>query len=167
MNGNEVPRDRLDLKDDPEVLSPLIVDSPLYACATAVTVLGFVAHADLELEIDAVPLAPTPGGFPDPAGFTFTALPALVAGQVVRARQTVAGVMSAWSQPVTVGDHTQDFPAGPPRPQIEPAPVFECGARTGVSNLLTGSNVWINADGAEVGRVNGAKEHQGINVTPD
>ena len=64
-------------------------------------------------------------------------------------------------------DHTQDYPDGPPRPRIDPAPVYQCGSRTGVSNLLTGCDVWITADAVEVGRVKGAAQHQGVNVTPD
>jgi hypothetical protein len=167
VGEDEIPIERLKLRDDPSILSPPIVAFPLYACATAVTVLSFVPHAELELEIAGTSLPVEPAGFPDPDGFTFTGIAALVAGQVVRARQTFGGATSDWSQPVTVGDHTADYPAGPPRPEINPEPVYECGSRTGVRNLLIGSNVWITADGTEVGRVDGAKEHQGVNVNPD
>lgn len=167
MGENEIPRERLKLRDDPSILSPPIVVSPLYACATAVTVLGFVPHAELELEIAGGALPPEPAGFSDPDGFTFTGIGALVAGQVVRARQAFGGATSDWSQPVTVRDHTVDYPAGPPRPEINPEPVYQCGSRTGVRNLLIGCNVWITADGTEVGRVDGAKEHQGVDVNPD
>jgi hypothetical protein len=167
MANGEVPRDRLDLKDNREILSPPIVKEPLYACATAVTVIGFVPHAELELEIAGVALPRRQAGFPDPHGFTFTGLTPLTANQVVRARQFVNGIPSGWSAPVTVRKYTEDFPAGPPRPEINPAPVFECGSRTGVSNLLTGCNVWIEADAVEVGRVDGARDHQGVNVNPD
>jgi hypothetical protein len=38
--------------------------------------------------------------------------------------------------------HWVDFPAGPPRPQINRATGYGCGVRTGVGNLLMGSNVW-------------------------
>ncbi len=167
MDKDTVSRDRLDLRDDPAVISPPIVHSPIYACATAVTVLGFIPHADLELEIAGATLPPRAGGFPNPDGFTFTGIGPLAAPQTVRARQIFGGTTSGWSQPVVVRDHTQDFPAGPPRPEINPEPVFRCGSRTGVRNLLTGCNVWITADGTEAGRVNGAREHQGVNVNPD
>ena len=63
-------------------------------------------------------------------------------------------------------DHTVEFPAGPPRPGINPAPVYKCGVRTGVGNLLVGSDVWITADAVEVGRVKGAASQQGVNVNP-
>jgi hypothetical protein len=65
-----------------------------------------------------------------------------------------------------VRDHILDYPGGPPRPIVKPAPVFKCGVRTGVGNLLSGGNVWITADGAEVGRVNGCAQQQGVNVAP-
>jgi hypothetical protein len=167
MADGEMLRDRLGLQDNREILSPPIVKSPLYACATAVIVLGFVAHAELELEIGGSTLPRKQAGSPDPDGFIFTGLAVLSAPQIVRARQFVDGIPSNWSQPVTVRNYTADFPAGPPRPEINPAPVYECGSRTGVSNLLIGCNVWIEADGTEVGRVNGAKDHQGVNVNPD
>lgn len=168
MNGEQkVPVEELDLRDDPEVLSPPIVDSPLYECAIAVTVLGFVPNAELELEIDGAVVASQPGGQPAPDGFTFVPITPLNTGQSIRARQVVNGVSSPWSNPVIVLSLKENFPAGLPRPQINPAPVYECGSRTGVSNLLTGSNVWIEADATEVGRVEGAKEHQGVNVNPD
>jgi hypothetical protein len=54
-----------------------------------------------------------------------------------------------------------------PDREIDPAPVYKCGSRTGVANLLIGCNVWITADGMEVGRVDGAVQHQGVKVTPD
>jgi hypothetical protein len=166
VNENEIDREKLELRDDPQILSAPTV-SRLYACATAVTVSGFVPHAKLELEIDGGALPLEQAGYPDPDGYTFTGIGPLTAGQAVRARQHAGGVASPWSTPVTVRDHTVAFPSGPPRPEVSPEPVYECGARTGVRNLLVGCNVWITADGGEVGRVNGAKEHQGVNVNPD
>jgi hypothetical protein len=163
----EVPRDRLKLNEGKRVLSPPYVASPLYACATIVNVLGFLPNALLDLQIDgAVVMANVPGGFPSPVGAVMALPIALTAGQTVRARQKALGLTSPWSPPVVTRDHTADFPAGLPRPEINPPPVYECGSRTGVSNLLIGCNVWITADGVEVGRVDGAVAHQGVNVTP-
>jgi dienelactone hydrolase len=68
---------------------------------------------------------------------------------------------------VTVRDHLKDYPAGLPRPQVDPAPVYECGSRTRVNNLVVGCTVLITANGAEVGKVAGANQHQGVNVNPD
>jgi hypothetical protein len=165
MGSEVVNRERLKLRDNPQLLSPPIIGEPLYQCAIAVTVLAYEFDAKIELEIDGTILPAVPGGFPLPDGVTIPVAP-LVKEQKVRARQTTATAQSGWAGPVTVGDHTEDYPAGPPRPQVNPAPVYECGVRTGVGNLLTGGNVWITADGVEVGRVNGCKEQQGVNVTP-
>jgi hypothetical protein len=163
----EVPRDRVKLQEGKRVLSPPYVVSPLYACGKIVLVRGFVAGALLDVQVDGITVAANvAGAFPTPVGAVITLAAPLAVGQTVRARQKAFGVTSSWSAPVAVGDHTVDFPAGLPRPEVAPSPVFECGARTGVANLLVGCNVWITADGVEVGRVDGATDHQGVNVNP-
>ena len=160
-----VPVSRLRLKGR-RMLSPPWLAEPLYGCATAVTVYGFVPHAELTVQVGGAVAVTAVAGFPEPQGATL-ALPApLAPGQSVRVRQRSSGISSAWSAVVTVRDHTQDYPAGPPRPQVNPAPVFRCGVRTGVGNLLAGGNVWITADAVEVGRVNGCAPQQGVNVAP-
>lgn len=158
--------ERKDFREDPNFLSPPVVVEPLYQCAIAVTVISYVPDAKIEVEVDGVSVNTVPGGYPWPNGVTVPLPNPLVAGQVVRARQITPNAQSDWSPAVTVRDHTQDYPAGPPRPEINPAPVYACGVRTGVSNLLTGGNVWITADGVEVGRVDGCSQHQGVNVSP-
>ncbi|MGF1599109.1 MAG: hypothetical protein ACFCVK_19675 [Acidimicrobiales bacterium] len=163
---DELPTGELDLQDDWELISPPILAAPLYACAEVLVVLSFLPHAELEFEIDGATFTRT-GGFPEPDGQPFALPDPLEAGWQVRARQHHDGRSSAWTALFTVRDHTVDYPAGPPRPQINPAPVHECGSRTGVSNLLTGCTVYIEGNGIERGRVNGAKEHQGVNVDPD
>jgi hypothetical protein len=164
---NEIPRSGLDLQDDRKLISPPVVAEPLYQCATAVTIIAFIPHATLEVQVNGATVATVTGGFPEPNGQSVPLPAELVAGQTVRARQSTAIATSAWSNTVTVKDHTKDYPSGPPRPEINPAPVYKCGSRTGVSNLLIGCKVWITADGVEVGSVTGAKEHQGVNVNPD
>lgn len=166
MNENVVEIRRLDLKDDRGLLSPPWLAGPLYKCATAVTVWGFVPHATLDVEVDGTIVNSVVAGFPEPQGQRVSLPAPLVTGQKVRARQHSGGFTSDWSPMLEVRDHTADYPAGPPRPQINPAPVWTCGSRTGVGNLLGGANVWINADGAEVGRVNGCSQQQGVNVNP-
>ena len=164
----EVPVDRLKLQDNEKLLSPPIVAEPLYGCAKALKVIGFQAHALLSVQVDGTTVVTNaPGGFPLPDGALLPLPAALKPGQKVRARQKLGTRTSGWSAVVVVGDFTVDYPAGPPRPEIDPAPVYECGSRTGVNNLLIGCDVWITANGTEVGRVKGAKEHQGVNVAPD
>jgi hypothetical protein len=159
----EVLVEKLQLLDDKKLISPPSVVSPLYQCAKAITIFDFIPNATLDVQV----ITGAPGGFPMPNGTTVPLPSALVLGQVVRARQNFGGATSNWSAPVTVRDHTIDYPTGPPRPEIEPAPVYKCGSRTGVNNLLTGCNVWITVDGLEVGRVDGAAKHQGVNINPD
>lgn len=162
----EVSRERLQLRDDPKVISPPSLD-PVYACGRAVVVRGYIANATLDIEVAGAIVVPgIPGGFPVPNGALVPLPNPLIAGQVVRARQRFGGATSGWSAPRTAIDHTVEYPAGPPRPAINPAPVYKCGVRTGVGNLLVGSNVWITADATEVGRVNGAANQQGVNVNP-
>jgi hypothetical protein len=162
----EVERDRLKLRDDPKVISPPALD-PAWQCGKSVLVRGFIADAKLDIEVDGVVVVSGfPGGFPLPNGALVPLANPLAAGQKIRARQKFGGATSAWSPVVTVRDHTVDFPAGPPRPQINPAPVYQCGTRTGVGNLLVGCDVWITADAIEVGRVSGAANQQGVNVAP-
>lgn len=169
----ELPAGEFDFKDDPGLLSAPIVAEPLYACGESVTVLGFVPGATIDVELDGAVVASGVGVDPDPGGEALGLPAALVAGSVVRARQSTAAGTSDWSNPATARDHTVDYPAGPPRPRIDPAPVYECGSRTGVTNLLRGCSVWITADGTERGRVNDAQQgegavvHQGVNVSPD
>lgn len=166
MDASVVELDKLDLKHDRELLSPPWLAGPLYQCATAVTVWGFVPHATLDVEVDGAVVTSVLAGFPEPQGARMTLPNPLVVGEQVRVRQHSGGLTSAWSPALVVRDHTVDYPAGPPRPQINPAPVWTCGSRTGVGDLLGGANVWITADGAEVGRVNGCSPQQGVNVNP-
>jgi dienelactone hydrolase len=164
----EVPLDRLQLRENDRLISPPIVE-PLYRCSKIVQVRGFIAEARLDVEVNGfIVVNDFPAGFPEPNGALVPLPKALDTGQQVRARQHVGGVTSDWSTPPqTVRDHRVDFPAGPPRPVISPAPVFKCGSRTGVDNLLNDSTVWITASGTEVGRVEGAEPHQAVNVKPD
>jgi hypothetical protein len=166
MTSKVVNRKELKLKDDPKLLSPPILDEPIYQCAIAVTVRGYVANATIEVRVNGTTVASVPGGAPWPNGITVVLPNPLVAGDKVRTRQKTTTTLSGWSAAITVRDHTNDYPAGPPRPQINPAPVYKCGVRTGVGNLLTGGHVWITADGATVGDVKGCAQQQGINVSP-
>ena len=166
MHTSVVETEGLELSDDRELLSPPWL-SPVYQCAKVVTAWGFLPHADLEVEVDGATVVVEPVGFPEPVGATLELPASLVAGQVIRVRQLHTGRTSDWSSPVTVLDHTIQYPAGPPRPGLAPTPLHRCGSRTGVDNLLGGGNVWITADGAEVGRVDGcASPMQGVNVEP-
>lgn len=162
----EVPRKRLELRDDPSVLSPPQLTQP-YACAKVVNVMAYVPQATLDIEVaGVVVVAGFPGGSPAPFGALVPLPASLTPGQIVKARQNRPGATSQWSAAVTVIDHTVEYPAGPPRPEIFPTPLYKCGVRTGVGNLLVGSSVRVTADGVTVGNVAGSNNPQGVNVTP-
>jgi hypothetical protein len=166
MDEKEVPRERLRLREDPGLLSPPYLMQP-YQCALSVTVYGFVPHATLDIEVAAAVVVSQQVGFPEPVGATVKLPAPLVTGQDIRVRQRLgATAQSDFSAPVTVLDHTKEFPAGPPRPGISPTPLYECGVRTSVTNLLAGGTVWLTVDGTEVGKVAGCSPQQGVNVNP-
>ena len=166
MSQREINRREADVKDDPKLLSPPVVVAPLYQCAIAVQVLGGVSDAKIEVEVNGAVVGSGVVGAVLPYGITI-GVPTLMANDKVRARQTTTTAQSDWSAPkVIVSDHTKDYPAGPPRPEVFPLPLYKCGVRTGVKNLLVGGNVWVTADGAEVGRVDGCGNPQGVNINP-
>src|SRR6266851_1931353 len=166
MHQQEIDRREAGVDDNPKLLSPPVVVEPLYQCATAVQVLGGVADSKIEVEVNGASAGSGIVQTVLPYGITI-GVPKLLVNDKVRARQTTASAQSVWSSPpVTVRDHTKDYPAGPPRPEIFPLPLYKCGVRTGVSNLLIGGNVWVTANGAEVGRVNGCGNPQGVNIAP-
>jgi hypothetical protein len=70
------------VRDDPAVISPPIVTQPLYACATAVNVTGYLSGAKLDLEVDGVIVVAGFGaGSPFPNGALLPLPAALVANQ--------------------------------------------------------------------------------------
>lgn len=165
MSQQEISRREAGVDDNPKLLSPPVVVQPLYQCATAVVVTGGVLDATIEVQVNGATAGNGVVQAVLPYGITIP-VPALVANDTVRARQKTAAAVSDWSLVVSVRDHTQDYPAGPPRPEVFPLPLYKCGVRTGVTNLLIGGNVWVTADGAEVGRANGCGNPQGVNIAP-
>jgi hypothetical protein len=165
----EIPRDQARIEDNPKVISPPVITQPLYGCAKSVNITAYIPNATLDLEVDGVVvvanwpgLSPTPWGalIKLPVPFKTNQAPP----QKVRARQNFGGATSNWTDFVTVRDHTADFPAGPPRPELFPLPLNKCGIRTGVNNLIVGCDVEIRVDGNPDGAVQGANNPQGINL---
>ena len=163
----EIPREKLDLRDDPHLLSPPILTQPLYACAKVVKVTGYVPNAIIDVELNgATAINGFPGHSPAPFGAIIPLPNPLTTGQKLRVRQHHGAATSGWSPVATVIDHTTDYPAGPPRPELFPTPLYRCGVRTGVGNLLVGCDVRITSNNATVGAVAGANNPQGVNVSP-
>lgn len=162
----KILRERLDLRDDPSVLSPPIIAQP-YACAEAVKVTAYVPEATIDIEVaGTVVVTGFPGRSPAPHGALIALPAALVATEKVRARQHRAGATSDWSSEAEVKDHTVEYPAGPPRPELFQTPLYDCGVRTGMGNLLVGCSVRITAEGADVGAVASANDPQGVGISP-
>src|SRR5262245_48027288 len=113
MDSTTVPLKELDLDDNEKLLSPPSL-AAVYQCATAVTVYGFVPHADIDVRVAGATVVSETVGYPEPQGATLALPSPLVAGQKVRVRQKSGGKTSPWSTPVEVKDHTEDFPTGPP-----------------------------------------------------
>jgi outer membrane protein assembly factor BamB len=129
-----------DLRDDPSVLSPLILNEPIYECTDTVFVQGYVPNAEIQVFV---------AGDPSPIGNGHSLLPSLsikttitfTKGQVITATQTVNGHTSAPSNAVTVRSHTDDYPNGIPRPRLDPPPLYHCGRATGARDILPGAHL--------------------------
>ncbi len=161
-----------DFPEDPDVVSPPIVIAPLYACASSVTVAGFIPAATVKVYINGVEKARFVGTSPEGEP---TPVPTLVAGDIVTATQDFGAITSASSVRVVVKNYLEDFPNGPPRPIIH-APLYECGISAGVNGLVTGSTLSVYSEtqlspgsfGPEVvvGRVANAGANQATWITP-
>jgi hypothetical protein len=122
----------VDLPDDKSHVSPPIVIDPLYQCATRVAVRGAELNAKLSLYINGALVNTLIARNPTEEQFN---VPALVAGNVVTATQEFNGALSAPSAPVTVRDHTVDFPSGLPAPEIDPTLIYECAQTIAVRHV--------------------------------
>ena len=148
--------------DRKSMLSPPTVIPPLYECATAVSVEGFVPGATIDIYANGARMG---GGVSDaPWGQSFS-VPALVAGQLVTATQTVSGITSLPSKAVEVVSFFKTHPEGLPKPALE-TPLYECGGAIGVRNLAQGGLLEVFADGNLVGNVNGCGAGQWLFVNP-
>ena len=93
-------------KPNPEVLSPPILQHPIYGCADTVVVMGFVPHAELQIFAAGIP---TPIGIQPNAidlgpGQVVKVSAPFTVGQVISAKQVMGGVTSKPSNTVTVSD---------------------------------------------------------------
>ncbi|HZP85689.1 MAG TPA: PQQ-binding-like beta-propeller repeat protein [Burkholderiales bacterium] len=126
-------------KDNREVVSPLILQKPIYACTDTVVVKGFVTGAKLEVIVDG---ASTPAGTKigvNSSGDPVKLSSPLAVGQVVTARQVVNGIPGPPSNAVTVTSHLDDYPGGLPQPRLAPTPCFDCGRAVGIADVIPGA----------------------------
>lgn len=142
-----VVRNPGDFKEDPKFISAPTLGQPIYACSSAITVQNFMPGAKIEVFIDGAPapnpsfigVIPTPGQTHD-TGVKFTT------GQVVYVTQSIGGAISAHSNSVTVTSHTEDFPAGLPKPRLFAHSLFQCGHAVLVEDVVPGSTVTVHAE---------------------
>ena len=136
-------------RDNPEVISPLILHYPIYACANGVVVQGFIPGAEIFIYADGVQVGTTvsyfTGGQPLSVSINFTV------GQVIAARQKFGGVLSSPSNSVTVTSHTEDFPNGLPKPIISPTPLYNCGKAIGFRDVIPGAWVKVSSENPKAG----------------
>ncbi len=146
-------------------ISPPIVNPPLYQCATAVTVQGFIPGATIDIYADVT--THIGGAISDsPWGQSFSVSPDLVAGQKITATQTYSGVTSQPSALVEVMDYFQIHPEGLTKP-IQDTPIYNCGGALGVRNLVEGGRLEVYADGNLVGSANGCGAGQWVFINPN
>lgn len=159
-----VVQDGRDLEEDPETLSPPILSRPIYACASAVQVSGFVPGAEIEIFADGASVGQGEGWLSSGQGFETSV--SFTEGQVVTAVQTVDGQTSPPSNAVTVTSHTEDYPDGLPKPRMGPLPCYDCGRALGYRDVVPGAWVSVLSESpasgggfeppVEIGRVNSA-----------
>lgn len=145
-------------------LSPPTVNAPLYECATAVTVAGFVPGAKIDIYANGVSLIGS-GVSDAPWGQSFPVTPPLSAGQVITATQSVGGDTSAPSKGVTVVDYFALHPEGLRKPVLD-TPIHDCGGAIGVRNLVEGGLLEVFADAHSVGSASGCGAGQWLFVNP-
>jgi len=134
-------------KPNPEVLSPPILEHPIYGCADTVVVTGFVPHAELQVFVAGQAAAiGTVINAINPSGQVIKVSMPFTVGQTVWAIQIKGAAKSKRSNIVTVTDYKLDYPNGVPQPSISPATCLDCGAAVGVSNVIPGSSWTVFAE---------------------
>ena len=111
-----------DFRNNPEVLSPIILRRPIYECADTVVVNGYVPLAKIEVYLAGNPSPIGSATASEIANQPVKVSAAFVKGQVVTAIQVVGGVKSNSSNSVTVTSYKDDYPAGLPQPRLAPTP---------------------------------------------
>src|SRR5260370_41712089 len=112
MNATVVKRPE-NLKENRKLLSPPIIEQPLYQCAVSVTVLAYEPNATIDVDGSGT-ITSAPGGFPVPNGVTVHLPAALVAGQIGGARPKMPGGAGEGAGAVGGGDRTKECPRGRP-----------------------------------------------------
>lgn len=144
-----VVRDGHGLEPRRDVVSPVTVRAPIYACANTAHVSGYAPNATVSVLVDGVVAGS--GSSPITTGLLINVSSAFVAGQRVTAVQEVDGFTSAPSNQVIVTSHTADYPNGMPQPRLDPAPLLACGRAVGIQGAVPGAWVQVIAENPAAG----------------
>lgn len=145
-----------------ESLAPPIIDRPVFECAEAVHVSGFMAHARVRVWANGVDLLAEDE---PPFGFAKMQLARPVAvGEVLTATQEAGGQLSAPGPAVTVLPLDADRVRNTVPDVIEP--LYECGRVVPVGNLTPSTWVHVDEDGVEIGRAAVAGGYEVVLTVP-
>jgi outer membrane protein assembly factor BamB len=144
-----VVQDGKGLEPRRDVISPVTVRAPIYACATTVVVFGYIPHAKVTVLVNGTAVAS--GSSASTSGLTITVPTAFVANDKVTAEQEFDGTTSTPSNQVTVTSHTEDYPAGLPQPHLIVPPLLACGRAVGVADVVPGAWVRVFAENPAAG----------------
>src|SRR5262245_49960112 len=101
-----------EFRNNPEVVSPLLLTRPIYECAQTVVVNGYIPDAKIEIYRagDTSPIGS--GTASEIADQPIKVTPPFEIGQVITAIQIVGGAKSQASNAVTVTSYKDDYPGG-------------------------------------------------------
>ena len=136
-----------DYPEDKNYISPPIVIDPLYQCATQVAVRGAVLDAEVFLLVNGSVAVPSISPARNTQKLVFSGLN-LTVGDIVTARQEKDGASSVESPPVTVRDHTVDYPSGLPAPTIDPSLMYECAELIAIRHV-PGAKLTVFTNGGD------------------
>ncbi|MEV6339768.1 transglutaminase-like domain-containing protein [Nocardia vinacea] len=152
--------DRLPIR---ESLSPPQIARPVYECAEAVSVTGFMPHAVVRVFANGNDLL---AEVEPPFGFeTVQLLRRVQVGETLTAQQEVGGQRSAHSmQPATV-EPLDGNRIRATKPLVV-APLYECGVVVPVGNLVPSTRVHVTENDAEVGATAVAQNYHPVVTIP-
>src|SRR5260370_7940627 len=87
------------LKEKRRLLSPPIIEQPLYQCAVSVTVLAYEPNATIDVDVSGT-ITSAPGGFPVPNGVTVHLPAALLPRPTVTAPHKLPAPCSTCHAPI-------------------------------------------------------------------
>ncbi|MCP4542633.1 MAG: hypothetical protein GY832_36385 [Chloroflexi bacterium] len=156
-----------EIQNDPGVVSPPILHEPLLRCGTAVRVSGFAPGAIIRILEGGSNVIGDDIGF-DPDGQMIALDVQLEDDWLITAVQEIDASTSDPSNEAEVRDHTEEYPSGLPRPEINALPLYRCGIATVVSNLPEGGELKVFSDARTdpIGWGSGVRSSHSVGINP-